>query len=194
MLSFPLSLFVFGVVRAMCADSIFRLSLCNYSNERKHSTQSRHKKKHLFETRERFEKESRRFASPLQKTTTTTTTRAFEKTFSFVRTRRDFFVEEGGEPRAYTRALLKRERERGEIFKDDVCTQHQRRAVVVPPVRRDRLRGDWVYRAVSGDVLIAAIFWDGGQVRAERSRRGENEESRRGDQSSSISSSVAAAL
>ena len=153
------------------------------------------KKKHLFETRERFEKESRRFASPLQKTTTTTTTtRAFEKTFSFVRTRRDFFVEEGGEPRAYTRALLKRERERGEIFKDDVCTQHQRRAVVVPPVRRDRLRGDWVYRAVSGDVLIAAIFWDGGQVRAERSRRGENEESRRGDQSSSISSSVAAAL
>ena len=34
------------------------------------------KKKHLFETRfERFEKESRRFASPLQKTTTTTTRR-----------------------------------------------------------------------------------------------------------------------
>ena len=113
MLSFPL--FALRVL-ALCVRCVLILFLdFRFVIQTRENTAPKvvTKKKHLFETRERFEKESRRFASPLQKTTTTTTTtRAFEKTFSFVRTRRDFFVEEGGEPRAYTRALLKRERER----------------------------------------------------------------------------------
>ena len=116
MLSFPLfRSSCFGVVRAMCADSIFRLSLCN-SNEKKHSTQSRHKKKNTSLKRALNALRKRvvglRRLSKKQRQRQQQRVVAFEKTFSFVRTRRDFFVEEGGEPRAYTRALLKRERER----------------------------------------------------------------------------------